>query len=244
MKMLFIFLALSMMVSPGKTGVSSTGKRPDGVSLPHQKLCALTFDDGPSNDPELTPLVLDKLKKYGIRATFFLVGENINDSTKDIIERMVADGHEIGNHSWTYGDMAAMSADEVKKSVDDTSMAIQKYAGVSPLFFRPPNLSTSSTMYRAVDLPFASGVAAGDWPTGGGDTVEHIMNKLEDGIKDGVIILLHDVQPKPHPTPEALDTLIPKLIKEGYEFVTLSELFKRKGVVPDSEIEDMYVYVR
>ncbi|MBN2419942.1 MAG: polysaccharide deacetylase family protein [Deltaproteobacteria bacterium] len=243
MKSLFILLALILIVVFSMTSVYSSGKRPDNAPATQQKLCALTFDDGPSNDPELTPLVLDKLKSYDIRATFFLVGENMNDSTGGIIRQMVADGHEIGNHSWTYGDMSKMKVDEVKKSVDDTNRAIQKYAGVTPVFFRPPNLSTSSTMYKAIELPFASGVAVGDWPTGGGDTVDHIMEKLEGRIRDGVIILLHDVQPKPHPTPEALDTLIPKLIKEGYEFVTLSELFKRKGVVPDSEIEDMYVYV-
>ena len=243
MKILFIFSALLLLISFSISSVYSSGKRPDIVPASRKKLCALTFDDGPSNDPELTPLVLEKLKAYGVKATFFLVGENINDSTKGVIDQMVADGHEIGNHSWTYGDMAKMSADEVKKSVENTTRAIQKYAGVTPVFFRPPNLLTSSTMYKVIDMPFASGVTAGDWPTGGGDTIEHIMKKLEDRIKDGVIILLHDVQPKPHPTPEALDTLIPKLIKEGYEFATLSELFEKKGVVPDSKIEDMYLYV-
>ena len=241
MKTPLILFTLILMVSSGKATVHSSGKRPDGYPAP-DKLCALTFDDGPSADPELTPLVLDKLKTYGIKATFFLVGMNINDSTKGVIDRMVADGHEIGNHSWTYDDMAEMSADEVKKSVSDTSKAIRKYAGVTPVFFRAPNLSTSSTMFRSIDMPFASGVVGGDWPGGGGDTTEHIMDKLKDGIKDGVIILLHDVQPKPHPTPGALDTLIPKLKKEGYEFVTLSELFKRKGIVSDSRIEVMYEY--
>ena len=243
MKKMFIFFVLTLMVCLGKTSAYSSVKESGDGNPPVGKLCALTFDDGPSSDPELTPLVLDKLKNYGIRATFFLVGENVNDSTKNIIDRMVNDGHEIGNHSWTYGDMAGMTADEIKKSVDDTTRAIQKYAGITPLFFRPPNLSTSPVMYEAVDLPFASGLAAGDWPKGGGDSAENIMKKLEHGIRDGVIILLHDVQPKPHPTPEALDILIPKLVREGYEFVTLSELFKRKGVVPDSNIQDMYVYV-
>lgn len=243
MRILFIFIVLTLMVSFGKTIVYSSGESPDNGNPQTRKLCALTFDDGPSVDPELTPLVLDKLKAYGIRATFFLVGQNINDSTKGVIDRMVSDGHEIGNHSWTYDDMAKMSADEVKKSVSDTARAIQKYAGTTPVFFRPPNLSTSSTMYKVIDLPFASGVTAGDWPNGGGDTIEKIMKNLEKRIKDGIIILLHDVQPKPHPTPEALDTLIPKLLKEGYEFLTLTELFKRKEVLPDKEVEDMYVYV-
>ena len=244
MKKLFVFFALALMVPLGKTIVYPSDPPPDEDVSTSPGLCALTFDDGPSSDPELTPLVLDKLKKYGVKATFFLVGKNINDSTKAVIERMVADGHEIGNHSWNYDDMAKMSAEEIKKSVNDTTRAIQKYAEVVPVFFRPPNLSTSSTMFKVVDMPFVSGVVAGDWPGGGGDSVEHIMVKLQAGIKDGVIILLHDVQPKPHPTPEALDTLIPELRKEGFQFVTLSELFKMEGVVPDSKIEDMYIYVK
>jgi peptidoglycan-N-acetylglucosamine deacetylase len=209
----------------------------------NRKLCALTFDDGPSADPELTSLVLDKLDKYKVTATFFVVGQNLNPSTKPVIDRMIKGGHEIGNHSWAYDDMAKKSFDEVKKSISDTTEVIKKYTGKAPVFFRPPNLSTSSTMYSAIDLPFVSGVTAGDWPGGGGDTSEHIMDKLKNGIKDGVIILLHDVQPKPHPTPDALDTLIPYLIKEGYELVTLSELFKRKGIIPDIKSENMYVYV-
>ena len=244
MKKMFIFFVLTLMVCLGKTSAYSSVKESGDGNPPVGKLCALTFDDGPSSDPELTPLVLDKLKEYRVVATFFLVGQNINESTRDVICRMVAEGHEIGNHSWAYDDMAKMSSDEIKKSVSDTNGVIQKYAGVTPAFFRPPNLSTSSTMFKAVDLPFASGVTAGDWPGGGGDTPELIIAKLQEGLGDGIIILLHDVQPKPHPTPEALDTLIPKLKNEGYEFVTLSELFKRKGVVPDSEVEDMYVYVR
>jgi peptidoglycan/xylan/chitin deacetylase (PgdA/CDA1 family) len=215
----------------------------NSASRENKKLCALTFDDGPSADPELTSLVLDKLDKYHVKATFFLVGKNLNDSTKPVTDRMVKNGHEIGNHSWTYDDMAKISFDEVIKSVSDTSEAIKKYTGLTPAFFRPPNLSTSSIMYTAIDLPFVSGVTAGDWPGGGGDTIEHIMDKLKPGLRDGVIILLHDVQPKPHPTPDSLDTLIPYLIKEGYGFETLSELFKRKGVVPDSTVENMYVYI-
>ncbi len=237
LKRITLLLSLTMIMILAITDIHSLGRE-------NRKLCALTFDDGPSADPELTPLVLDKLDKYQIKATFFVVGQNLNDTTKPVIDRMVKRGHEIGNHSWAYDDMAKMSFDEVTKSVSDTTEAIKRYTGKAPAFFRPPNLSTSTTMYSAIDLPFASGLAVGDWPNGGGDTTEHIMEKLKKGIKDGVIILLHDVQPKPHPTPDALDTLIPFLIKEGYDFVTLSDLFKRKGVTPDVKAENMYVYVK
>lgn len=236
LKKMFALASLTLLLFATQSCIHTSVNKPD-------KLCALTFDDGPSADPELTSLVLDKLDKYNVKATFFVVGQNLNASTKPVIDRMVKAGHETGNHSWSYDDMAKMSFDAVKKSVSDTTKAIQKYAGAKPAFFRPPNLSTSPIMYNAIDLPFASGLAAGDWPDGGGDTTEHIMEKLKPGIRDGVIILLHDVQPKPHPTPAALDTLIPYLIKEGYEFVTISELFSRKGVIPDSTVENMYVYV-
>ncbi len=236
MKRMFVLASLTLLLFGTQSCIHTSVNTPN-------KLCAITFDDGPSADPELTSLVLDKLDKYHVKATFFVVGKNLNNTTKPVIDRMFRGGHEIGNHSWAYEDMAGMSSDEVKKSVSDTTAAIIKYVGVTPAFFRPPNLSTSPAMYSAIDLPFASGLAAGDWPGGGGDTVELIMGKLKPGIRDGVIILLHDVQPKPHPTPAALDTLIPYLIKEGYEFVTLSELFKRKGVVPDATTENMYLYV-
>ncbi len=242
MKTLLVLFTFTLIFLYGFPLLFAAEKKTDISRAVNKKLCALTFDDGPSADPDLTPLVLDKLKKYNVKATFFLVGKNINNSTKDVISRMTADGHEAGNHSWSYDDMAEMSADEVKKSVNDTANAIKKYTGINPAFFRPPNLSVSSTMFKTIKIPFAGGVTAGDWPGGGGDTVEKIMAKLETGIRDGVIILLHDVQPKPHPTPETLDTLIPLLKSRGYEFVTLSDLFKRKGIAPDSDTENMYVY--
>jgi len=78
-------------------------------------------------------------------------------------------------------------------------------------------------------------VIAYDWQGGSGDTPEKVANSVINGVADGAIILLHDVQPLPHPTPEALDSIISTLRNMGYEFVTLSDLFDRKGVDPDVE---------
>ncbi len=230
MKKTIIVSILVVMVWGLKMDMCYSGEEAGNQFPAPDKICALTFDDGPSADPELTPLVLDKLESYEVVATFFMVGKNINEGTRDVVERIVSGGHEIGNHSWDYDDMAGMNADEIRKSVGDTTRAIQKYAGVTPAFFRAPNLSTSSVMFSTIDMPFAAGVVGGDWPGGGGDTTDRIMAKLLPEIKDGVIILLHDVQPRPHPTPEALDTLIPLLKKEGYAFVTLSELYEARSV--------------
>ncbi|WP_148223857.1 polysaccharide deacetylase family protein [Spirochaeta thermophila] len=204
------------------------------------KLVALTFDDGP--DPVMTPRVLDKLETYGVKATFFVIGQLVNERTTPVLERIVRMGCEIGNHSWGWESMNTMPPEEIEESVDKTTKAIEKYAGTTPRFFRPPNLAVSDTMYEVIDLPFASGILAFDW-AGQNTTAEQRAKHVLDAVRDGAIILMHDVQPEPHPTPEALDIIIPELLAQGYEFVTLSELFERKGIDPRSKTHDMWVFV-
>jgi len=192
----------------------------------NKKLIALTFDDGP--DVKLTALVLNKLDKYKVPATFMVVGQNIDDSTSNVIKRIVDSGHELGNHSWSYASMDNMSEEEIKESISKTNDAIKKYSGTTPKFFRVPNLAYSQVLNNSVDLIFAGGITADDWVQT--TTAQQRADAIIKQAKDGAIILLHDVQPLPHPTPEALDIIIPTLQEEGYEFVTLSQLFIRKGV--------------
>jgi peptidoglycan/xylan/chitin deacetylase (PgdA/CDA1 family) len=205
------------------------------------KYCALTFDDGP--DIVKTALVLDKLEAHGVVASFFVVGQRINESTRPVLERAVAMGCEIHNHSWSYGSMNNMSEDQINESVNKTTAAIEEFAGVSPVFFRPPNLAVSQAMYDAIDLPFAEGVLGMDW-AGCDTSAEQRAQNVLRGMMDGAIILLHDVQPDPHPTPEALDIFIPELKKQGYQFLTLSELFVQKGVTPEPHVKKMWKYVK
>jgi peptidoglycan-N-acetylglucosamine deacetylase len=201
------------------------------------KLCALTFDDGP--DAVKTPLVLDKLQKHGVVASFFVIGQKIGDSTAAVMTRAVSMGCEIDNHSWSYVSLNFAAENRIKESIAKTTAAIEKYAGVSPAFFRPPNLAVSLKLYKAVDLPTVGGITGNDWDQS--STAETRASLILQGMRDGAIILLHDVQPDPHPTPEALDMLIPELKARGYEFVTLTELFKRKGVDPTSDRLWQYV---
>ncbi|MCA1950676.1 MAG: polysaccharide deacetylase family protein [Treponema sp.] len=205
------------------------------------KVCALTFDDGP--DPVKTKKVLDVLARYKVPATYFLVGSRVTDSTKPILKNMVSMGHELANHSWDYDSLNTVPAETVKLKYEKTQEAIKRVAGVEAKFFRPPNLAVNQTMFDVIPLPFAEGVLGFDW-AGCGTTAQDRAQKVLAGMDDGAIILLHDVQPDPHPTPEALDILIPELKKQGYEFVTLSELFKRKGVDPASRKGSMWKYVR
>jgi len=236
MRIFFCIMSIMLIISYKKGDIVQESKKypkPD-------KLCALTFDDGP--DVKKTSLVLDKLEAHGVVASFFVIGQLVNDSTKPVLERIVKMGCEIHNHSWAWDSMDSMTENEIKISIKKTNDAVKKYAGVTPKFFRPPNLATSGVMYDVIDLPFAGGVVGMDWAgcnTTAKDRAENVLRNM----RDGAIILLHDVQPDPHPTPEALDILIPELKKRGYEFVTLSELFKRKGINPGPDEYKTWEYV-
>lgn len=222
-----------------KTGSGTIQVENAGTTEPEYpepyKLCAITFDDGP--DVIKTTLVLDKLEYHEVVGTFFLVGQLINANTESILDRMISMGCEVGNHSFGWKSMDAMDSADIGESVRKTSDSVEKYTGVRPDFFRPPNLAVNNTMFEAVDLPFVSGVLGYDWLGGKGNTAQKVAKLVlnDPNMRDGAIILLHDVQPDPHPTPEALDILIPELKILGYEFVTLSELFDRKGVNPNVE---------
>jgi peptidoglycan/xylan/chitin deacetylase (PgdA/CDA1 family) len=210
-------------------------------AAPEAKYCALTFDDGP--DVVKTPLVLEKLEKYGVPATFFYIGQLVNDRTKPVMDRAIGDGCEIGNHSWGWSSLNVMSKEKILDSVSKTSGAIEKYTGRRPKFFRPPNLAVGPNMIKAIDMPFVSGVLGYDW-AGCDTTAEDRAHNVLKEMEDGAIILLHDVQPDPHPTPEALDIIIPELKKQGYVFLTLSRLFDEKGVTPQLHDGKLWVFVK
>jgi len=233
MAILAVLAAIALLASCQSGGAG-------GGTVKADKLCALTFDDGP--DAVKTPLVLEKLEKYKVVATFMHIGSRYNDETRPVVDRIMKMKCEIGNHSWSYSGMNAMTADQIKESISMTSAVIKEYTGKEPLFFRPPNLAVGGEMADAISLPWVSGVLGMDWAGTNTDAKTRAQNVI-NGVRDGAIILLHDVQPDPHPTPEALDILIPELKKQGYEFVTLSELFKRKGVDPKSRPGVMWSFV-
>ncbi len=251
-RILFLALASSLILAAcqsnkaapaPETGAKETAAAPapKEPAVPAPKCCALTFDDGP--DAVKTPLVLEKLEKYGVPATFFVIGQNVNNQTKPVIDRALKDGCEIGNHSWGWQSMNMMSQERIRDSVAKTTEVIQKYAGQPPKFFRPPNLAMGPNMIKAIDIPFVSGVLGCDWAGCNTSAQDRAQNVLKD-MSDGAIILLHDVQPDPHPTPEALDILIPELKRQGYVFLTLSKLFEKKGVTPLPHDGKLWVFVK
>ena len=231
-------LSAAILVLSFAAVFAAAGQEP---ASPTVKYCALTFDDGP--DAVKTPRVLDRLEKYNVPATFFYIGQLVTDQTKPVIDRALKDGCEIGNHSWAWNSLTGVAPENIKDSVEKTSAVIEKYTGQRPKFFRPPNLAVNKRMTDAIDLPFVSGVVGNDW-AGCDTTAEQRAQNVLSGMGDGAIILLHDVQPDPHPTPEALDILIPALKTQGYVFLTLSQLFEKKGVVPQAHDGTVWVFVR
>lgn len=190
------------------------------------KIMALTFDDGHS---DTTPKILDILEEHGVVASFFLVGENISEETKPIIERQLALGCELCNHSYTHSDMTKLTAEEVRNEISSTSAKIKELSGVEPKFFRPPFILVNDIMEDNIDLPMICGIDSLDWNDQ--TPVEARVFKATDGNKNGAIILMHDFCHNSK-TLEALPTIIKTMKKRGYEFVTVSELFKQKGVDP------------
>ena len=113
------------------------------MEIDDEKLIALTFDDGP--DKDFTPQVLDILKKYDIKATFFVVGENVGWNP-EILKREYEEGHAIGNHTYTHINVAKRDYSEVDKEINKTQETIKKVIGKEPSLFRPP--------YRAISREY------------------------------------------------------------------------------------------
>lgn len=194
------------------------------------KYIALTFDDGPNSTT--TNEVIDKLEKYGIVASFFLIGNNIDDESAKAVKRAYDLGCEIDNHSRTHSNMTELSAEEIKAEYDYTDGKVYEITGEHTKFFRPPYIAVHQIVFDNVDVPFIAGIGANDWEDR--VTAEMRARMILKQAKDGDIILLHDAEGNSM-TVEALDTIIPELQKQGYKFVTVTELFKAKGIEPDME---------
>lgn len=192
-----------------------------------KKLVALTFDDGPNN--QTTTEILDILEEHDVVASFFLIGKNVTEATKPVIERQLELGCEIANHSWSHNAMNNMKAEEIKDQIQKTNDIIYEMVGVTPAFFRPPYILVSPEMHENIDLPFISGINCLDWEVtvSAKERTEGVLSK----VKDGDIVLLHDFNGNKN-TVDALPDIIQGLKDDGFVMVTVSQLFELKGVDP------------
>ncbi len=183
-----------------------------------KKLIAMTFDDGPGR---YTARLLDILKKNNVKATFFVLGSQI-DSHSDLLLRMVEDGHEIGGHSWTHRSFNTLSDEELTKEIMQTRAMIASITGIDTLSVRPPYGAYND---RVKDLGKELGVHFVNWSVDPLDwktrSADKTYNAIKKDARNGSIILSHDIHKS---TVDAMERLIPILLEEGYEFVTVSEL--------------------
>lgn len=224
-KILFALATAGMLMGCGQTKKAETQETEEATQT--QKMVALSFDDGPNTTT--TVQMLDMLEKHGVKGSFYVIGQNITEDSAPVMKRAFDMGCDIQNHSFTHGDMTKLSAEEFKNELQKTSELVVKHTGVEPSFFRPPYISHNQQMYDNTDLTFISGIGVEDWvPT---VTAEERAKRMLEIAEDGVIFLLHDFVGN-EASVQALDIVIPQLKEQGYQFVTVPELFKAKGITP------------
>lgn len=198
--------------------------------LAGKKVIALTFDDGPNTG--VTNEVLDVIEEYGIKASFFVIGQNIDDESAKVMQRAHSLGCEIDSHSFTHSYMNEMSAEDITDEMERTAQLIYDNVGEYPKFFRPPYIAVNETMFDCIDLPFISGLGCNDWDDS--VSIEKRVRFLTEKCPEDCIILLHDAKDN-EKTAVAVRQAIPIMLENGFEFVTVSELFAAKGIVPTSD---------
>ncbi len=189
---------------------------------PKGKMVALTYDDGPSNS--VTNDILDILQKYDAKATFFVIGSRIPSSYQPM-QRAVKMGCEIGNHTYSHIDLPSYGYSDIRYEIDTTNSLIKKYAGVTPKIVRAPGGSTDSYSREAVNMPFIYwSIDTRDWES---RSASSVISIVKSEVEDGDIILMHDIYDS---TAEASETIIPWLVNQGYQLVTVSELMQYRGI--------------
>jgi len=190
-------------------------------------MIALTYDDGPG---KRTGELLDMLESNEAHATFFMLGQCINDDNGSLLQRMVEIGCEVANHSYAHPQLTKLSADGIKEEIHKTNEKIvEKSGGVSASLLRPPYGAINDTVRQAAEVPLIMwSVDTLDWKTRNAQaTVDHVMNT----VRDGDIILMHDIHDS---TIDASKELIPKLKEAGYQLVTVSEMAEARGVTMEA----------
>lgn len=186
-------------------------------------MVALTFDDGPSAHTER---LLDIFRKNGGKGTFFVLGNTL-DNRRDTLKRMVNEGHEIGNHSWNHRQFTNIGIDEVKDQIMMTRAKIYDITGVDCTIVRPPYGACSDeirALGKEIGVSYVNwSVDTLDWKTKNADAV---YKEIMKDAGDGHIILCHDLHKT---TVDAMERVIPDLVKQGYQLVTVSELLTCRG---------------
>lgn len=202
---------------------------------PEKPMIAFTFDDGPvgTSDTASSIRIQNALAASGQHATFFYWGNHINSSNSEEIKRAYDMGFEIGNHTNSHTNLTSLTAEKMLEDINRCAEKLTEITGLKHFLIRPPYLSTNTLVQMTVSEPLIScSIDSKDWD---GATTEQIINTINTQKKDGAIVLMHETY---NTTAEAMETLIPQLVEDGWQIVSVSELFKAKGL----ELDDGFVY--
>ena len=189
---------------------------------PSKKLVALTFDDGPS---EYTKRILRTLKQYDSVATFFVVGNRV-ELFEDVLKEELEIGCEIGNHTYEHKVLTELNAEQIWLQIYRTNEAVKKVTGEYPTLMRPPCGFDNGSTNCIIAMPLILwSVDTKDWQT---QNCYCSVQTVLENVKDGDIILMHDMY---EASAEAVEMIVPSLIAEGYQLVTVSELAEYRGMM-------------
>jgi peptidoglycan-N-acetylglucosamine deacetylase len=224
-------LPLLLLVGVLRAGAQDSNSTPSPTPSPpkaatytqvrvDQPYIAMTFDDGPS--AENTPRLLEMLKQRNIKATFFLIGQNAA-ANPDLVRRILADGNEVGNHSWTHPQLSKLSDDRVTAEITKTQDAIKDASGYSPTLLRPPYGAITPRQREWIENQFGLNVILWsvdpfDWKRPGASV---ITQRILSQARPGSIILSHDIHKQ---TVDAMPATLDGLIAKGFKFATVSQL--------------------
>ena len=229
-KSLCIGLTLMMLLA-ALTPVLAAGKKSE--SSKPAKLVAFTFDDGPG---DYTEMLLEGLEERGAVATFFMTGENGTWGVKkyyDVLDRMIEDNCQMANHTYGHKKFSTLQKGELKVQLDGVENYLYKaMGGKYNEMVRIPGGENSGNVAEVTHPVITWNVDSLDWES---RNTMAAYQRIIDNVEDGSIILMHDLYPS---SVQAALHAMDKLAEEGYEFVTVSELFRRKGI----KLEDGTIY--
>ena len=218
---IFILALLTALCLPGGEAMPADG----GAEIPAgEKYVALTFDDGPRRGT--TERLLDGLKERGAKATFFLIGQQIEDNAA-LVARMAEEGHQIGNHTWSHQRLDGILPDEAAQEVARTEAALEALLGGGEYWLRPPYGQVAEGVELGVPMVKWC-VDPRDWES---RDAEKVTRAILDCAEPNSIILLHDIYST---SVDAALRVVDRLQEEGYWFVTVEELLWLNGVKPEA----------
>ena len=223
-----VFLCISLALLSGCAPGGPAAETGGDARIPEEKLIAITFDDGPRR--ETTEPLLDGLLERDVRATFFLIGRQIAGN-EDLVERMQAEGHQVGSHTWSHTRLTGVSADTLRQEVGRTEEALEDLLGPGSYWLRPPYGAVDAADRDLIQTPMIKwSIDPRDWEKL--DAAQVTEAVLEHAAPDQ-IILLHDIYPT---SVDAALAIVDALQAEGYCFVTVEELLEASGIRPEAGV--------